>query len=250
MIKTIIIEDEKPARDRLTGFIKDSPELELIASCENGKDAVNVINTLHPDLIFLDVHLPDISGLDVLKVISSQPLIIFTTAFDTYALDAFKNNAVDFLLKPFSKEQYREAVAKASEKINSSIPAHTNFEELLHIIRPQNEHLTRIPAKVGEKIYILPVNEIYYFLSKDKVVFAYLKNTSFIINFTLDELQNRLNNEHFIRIHRSTIVNFNFVHTIEPLGAGTYMIRMRDQDKTELQISRSAAKEIREKMGW
>ena len=159
-------------------------------------------------------------------------------------------DAIDFLLKPFSREQFQEAVEKASEKINSTIPAHTNFGQLLHIMRPQSEYLNRIPAKVGEKIYILPVNEIYYFLSKDKVVFAYLKNTSFIINFTLDELQNRLDKEHFIRIHRSTIVNFNFVHTIEPLGAGTYMIRMRDQEKTELQISRSAAREIREKMGW
>ena len=250
MIKTIVIEDEKPARERLTGFISENPGLELIAVCETGKEAVNVINTLQPEIIFLDIQLPDISGLDVLKVISHQPLVIFTTAYDTYALDAFRNNAVDFLLKPFSKEQFLKAVEKAVEKIKSTLPVNNDFRKLMHIIRPQTEYLARIPAKIGEKIHILPVNEIYYFLSKDKVVFAFLKNTSFIINFTLDELQSRLDNEHFIRIHRSTIVNFNFVHTIEPLGAGTYMIRMRDQDKTELQISRNAAKEIREKMGW
>jgi two-component system LytT family response regulator len=250
MITCLIIEDEKPSRERLKSFVSGNNSLDLIDEAENAIDAIKKINEQKPQLIFLDVQLPDLSGLDILKVIKHKPFVIFTTAYDQYALNAFQNNAIDFLLKPFSQESFNKAIDKVKEKIQFVPDVVSEMGKFLEQVRIQANLLTRIPAKVGEKIFILGVQDILYFKSKDKVVFAHLKNDYYIINYTLDELQQRLNNEQFFRIHRSTIVNLDFVRTIEPFGGGTFLMRLKDSQKSELQISRNAAREIREKLGW
>ncbi|KAA3614859.1 MAG: DNA-binding response regulator [Calditrichaeota bacterium] len=248
MITCIIIEDEAPSRKRLKTFVEQNDALDLMDEAENAIDAIQKINEQKPQLIFLDVQLPDLTGLDILKVIKHNPFVIFTTAYDQYALNAFQNNAIDFLLKPFSQDNFNKAINKLKEKLQLTPNLVTEMSRFLEQARIQSNVLTRIPAKVGEKIFILNVQEILYFKSKDKVVFAHLKSDYFIINYTLDELQERLNNEQFFRIHRSTIVNLDFVRTIEPFGAGTYLMYLKD--KSELQISRNAAREIRAKLDW
>ena len=250
MITCLIIEDEKPARDRLKSFIETDDLLGLSGEAENGIGAIKLINQLKPRLIFLDVKLPDLSGLDVLKIIEYKPFVIFTTAYDEYALSAFQHNAVDYLLKPFSLEQFNRAVSKVKARFQIIPDVSNEINKLLNKFNDQANLLSRIPAKIGEKIYILNTDDILYFKSKDKVVFAHLAETYFIINYTLDELAARLNNDQFIRIHRSTIVNLNFVHTIEPYGAGTFLMHLKDKRKTDLRISRNSAREIREKLGW
>ncbi len=248
MITCLIIEDEAPSRERLKSFVFTNNSLNLIDEAENAIDAIKIINEKTPQLIFLDIQLPDLSGLDILKVIKHKPFVIFTTAYDQYALNAFQNNAVDFLLKPFSQENFNEAIEKVKEKLPVTPNVVNEMGKFLEQHRIQSNLLTRIPAKVGVKIFILNVQEILYFKSKDKVVFAHRKNDYFIINYTLDELIHRLNREQFFRIHRSTIVNLDFVQTIEPFGSGTYIMQLKDN--SELQISRTAAREIREKLGW
>jgi len=250
MITCLIIEDEAPARERLKSFIFANSSLDLIDEAENAIDAIKKINEQKPQLIFLDIQLPDLSGLDILKVIKHKPFIIFTTAYDQYALNAFQNNAVDFLLKPFSQEHFNNAIDKVKEKMQLVPNVVNEMGKFLEQFRVQSNLLTRIPAKVGEKIFILSVQDILYFKSKDKVVYAYLKDDYYIINYTLDELKQRLNEEQFFRIHRSTIVNLDFVRTIEPYGGGTFLMRLKDKEKSELQISRNSAREIREKLGW
>lgn len=250
MIKTIIIEDEAPARARLSTLITAHPELELTNQCANGNQAIQQINSLKPDLIFLDIHLPDISGLDILKVLDHQPMVIFTTAYDKYAINAFEHNAVDFLLKPFSKDRFVRAVQKVASQISGSENINAQIQSILTKWQQPDLYLSRIPAKLGERIFILKSAEIIYIQSKDKVVFAHQQNDYFIINYTLDELQNRLDPEQFFRIHRATIVNLNNVHTIEPLFGGAYLMKMNDKHKTELNVSRNAGKMIRDKLGW
>ena len=250
MIKTIIIEDESPALRRISDLVESHQELQLIDQCMTGNEALEKIDRIKPELIFLDVHLPDISGLDVLKMVEHQPQVIFTTAYDKYAINAFEHNAIDFLLKPFSEQRFAEAVQKAVS--NRAAPAQINqqLQTILSTWQQPDRHLLRIPAKMGERIHILKSDEIIYFKSSDKVVTAHLTDDYFIINYTLDELQNRLDPEHFFRIHRATIVNMNHVKTIEPMFSGTYLMKMDDKLKTELNVSRNAGKAIRDKLGW
>ncbi len=250
MIRAFIVEDEQPALERLRDLINEIADVEIIGSNPSGKEAVQQIDSLKPDLLFLDIHLTDISGIDVLRLISHQPAIIFTTAYNQYAIEAFELRAVDYLLKPFSKERFEEAVDKVREKLQPDQDMTSTFKQLLQNWQPGKDYLTRIPSRIGDKIYILPDDEIVYFKSEDKVVFAYLADSDFIVNYTLEELQNRLHPDKFFRIHRSTIVNLNYVKTIEAWFGGGYKMKVKDKRNTELTISRSAGRLLREKLGW
>lgn len=250
MIRAFIVEDEQPALERLRDLIDEIADVEIIGSNPSGKEAVQQIDSLKPDLLFLDIHLTDISGIDVLRLISHQPAIIFTTAYNQYAIEAFELRAVDYLLKPFSKERFEEAVDKVREKLHPDQDMTKTFKQLLQSWQPGKDYLTRIPSRIGDKIYILPDDEIVYFKSEDKVVFAYLADSDFIVNYTLEELQNRLHPDKFFRIHRSTIVNLNYVKTIEAWFGGGYKMKVKDKRNTELTISRSAGRLLREKLGW
>ena len=250
MIKAIIIEDEKPAMDRLKSLVKKIDTIEVIASCYSGKDAAALIDEKKPDLIFLDIHLTDISGMDLLHLITHKPLAIFTTAYNQYAIQAFELQAVDYLLKPFSLERLQEAVRRAGEKLNRPGRIDLDLNRLLSRWAPQQDYLKRIPSKIGDKIYILSDDQIVYFDTEDKLIFAHLEDSRFLVNYKMEELQARLDPDKFFRIHRSTIVNLNYVKTIEAWFAGGYMMTVRDKNRTELTISRSAGKALRKKLGW
>lgn len=250
MMRAIIVEDEQPAVDRLLELLREVPDIEVVETVGSGKQAAEAIDRLKPDLLFLDVHLSDISGIDVLHLISHRPMVIFTTAYDAYALKAFEVGAVDYLLKPFSRERLQEALRRVRERLESGEVAARQIQQLLHHWRPQEPYLRRIPAKVGGRIYILNDDDIVYFSTEDKVVFAHLVDKKYIINYTLEELQARLDPEKFFRIHRSTIVNLNYVKAIEAWFGGGYKMTVRDKQGSELIISRSAGRQLRQKLGW
>jgi len=250
MIRAMIIEDEKPAVERLKSLLKKIGTIELIDTCFSGQEAVRLIDSKKPELIFLDIHLHDMSGIDLLPLISHKPLTIFTTAYNQYAIQAFELQAVDYLLKPFSLERLQEAVRRAAEKLNSSISIETELNNLLTRWAPQQDYLKRIPSKIGDKIYILNDDQIIYFDTEDKLIFAHLDDSKFLVNYKMEELQARLDPDKFFRIHRSTIVNLNYVKTIEAWFAGGYMMTVRDKQSTKLTISRSAGRTLRQKLGW
>jgi DNA-binding LytR/AlgR family response regulator len=250
MIRTIIVEDEKPAMDRLKSLLKNIEEIELIGTSFTGKEAVQMIDQQKPDLVFLDIHLADISGIDVLRLTEHKPMIIFTTAYNQYAIEAFDLQAVDYLLKPFSSERLEESVRRAREKMNTRPYMNFDLNQLLSRWSPQHDHLKRIPSKIGDKIYIINDDQVVYFNTEEKLVFAHLADTKYLVNYRMEELQARLDPEKFFRIHRSTIVNLNYVHTIEAWFAGGYLMKVHDKYKTELTISRAAGKALRQKLGW
>ena len=248
--KVYIVEDEKHARVRLEEFINQYPEFELIGFSESGKKAALEIESFKPDLLFLDIQLTDITGIDLLHLLSEKPLVIFTTAFNEYAIQAFDLQAIDYLLKPFSEERFNIAVDKALKQLGGEKANINQFKQLLNDWKPQTDYLTRIPSKIGDRIYIINEDDIVYITSEDKLVFAYLLETKYLINYTLEQLQSRLNPDKFFRIHRSTIVNMDYVKTIETWFAGGYRMIVKDKNKTELTISRSAGKLLRQKLGW
>jgi len=252
MISTIIVEDELPAQERLKQMLEELPEIQLAATARTGREAAELIDALKPQLVFLDIQLPDISGLDLLHIISHRPFIIFTTAYDQYAVQAFELQAVDYLLKPFAQDRLDAALRRVQEKTgqNSTEPGLAAIKNLLANYNPGREYLTRIPSKTGDKIYILNDDEIIYLASEDRLVFAYLYDARFLVNYTLDELQARLNPDKFFRIHRSTLANLNYISMIEAWFAGGYKTRMKDKKGTELIISRASGKLLRQKLGW
>ena len=250
MIRAIIVEDEKPALDRLNGFIKTIPDLIIVATTNSGHKAAELIDDEKPDLVFLDIHLTDISGIDIVHLITHKPLIIFTTAYNQYAIQAFEIQAIDYLLKPFSLERLELAIDRAREKISRGSSSDESLRQLLTQWSPQKDYLKRIPSKIGDKIYIINDDDIVYFASDQKLVFAYLRDTKYLVNYKLEELNARLDPEKFFRIHRSTIVNLNYVQTIEAWFGGGYKMKVKGSEKRELTISRAAGKLLREKLGW
>ncbi len=250
MIRVLIIEDEKPALDRIRGFLATLPDIEILDSTDSGKIATALIDELKPDLIFLDIHLSDISGIDLFHLISYRPLVIFTTAYNQYAIRAFELQAIDYLLKPFSLERLKVAVNRAKETLDGNLSSEKSIKNLLSQWSPQKDYLKRIPSKIGDRIYIINEDKIVYFASEHKLVFAHLEDTKYLVNYKLEELSARLDPEKFFRIHRSTIVNLNYVQTIEAWFGGGYKMKVRDKQKTELTISRAAGKLLRQKLGW
>ena len=250
MIRAILVEDEQPALKRLKNLLSDYDDIQLLDECMSGKIAAQAIDKYQPDLIFLDIQLPDFSGLDLLKLINHQPLVIFVTAFHEHAHKAFELQAIDYLVKPFSKERLESAINKIREKLQSGQSNAELIKNLLSNWQSEHNYLRRLPSKIGDKIYIMTDDEILYILSENKMVTAFTESSKYLINYTMDELQNRLNPEKYFRIHRSTIVNLNYVALIETWFAGGYRLTIKNKEKTELLISRSAGRKLRQKLGW
>ena len=250
MIKTILVEDEQPALTRLKDLLSGYDDVRIIDECRSGQDAVNSINAHKPDLVFLDIQLPDFSGMDVLKLIHHTPQIIFSTAFHVYAHQAFELKAIDYLVKPFSKERLDSAMDRVRNTLSQGVTNAQLISDLIANWQEKSNYLKRLPSKIGDRIYIMTDDEIMYVESENKMVHAVTESTKYLINYTMDELQNRLDPEKFFRIHRSTIVNLNYVALIETWFAGGYRLTIKNKEKTELLISRSAGKKLRQKLGW
>ena len=171
-LQTVIVEDEELARRLLKSFLSAAENVEILAECENGFEGVKVINDLKPDLVFLDIQMPKITGFEMLELLEHKPQIIFATAYDQYALKAFDYNAADYLLKPYSKERLLEAVAKVSERIKEEGSSNSDIAEKVSNY-PREEYLDRIVVKDRHKIHVIPVDDVRYIDSMDDYVMIY-----------------------------------------------------------------------------
>jgi len=250
MLKTIIVEDEQPAAERLQKMLQDYDDIRVLDTCRLGKDAAISIDAHQPDVVFLDIDLPDISGLDLLKMITHEPQIVFVTAYHQYAIAAFEYKAIDYLLKPFSQDRLAAALQKVREKLSRGDQNSELIRNMIATWQAEHSYLRRLPSKIGDRIYIITDDEILFISSENKLVNAFTEKSKFLLNYTIEELQNRLDPEKFFRIHRSTVVNLNYVTLIESWFAGGYRLIIKNKEKTELLISRSAGKKLRQKLGW
>ena len=245
-MRTYIVEDEKPALQRLQNMLTEIPEIDIIGSTASGREAIVEIDTLQPELLLLDIHLSDMSGLDVLQLITSTPAVIFTTAYNQYAVQAFELRAVDYLLKPFSRERLQEAISRVREKKTTP----EALKELFAQWQPPANYLTRFASRVGDKITMFTDDEVVYLTSESKFVYACLEEHRYLLNYTLSQLETRLDPEKFFRIHRSSIVNLNYVRKIEADSSGGYTITTLGRRPANLSVSRTAGKVLRNKLGW
>jgi len=238
--KTILVDDESLALQRLERLLQPHTELvEVIAHAAAGDEAVVKINALRPDLIFLDIQMPALNGFEVLERLQHLPWIIFSTAYDEYALRAFDANAIDYLLKPVEPERLQRALKKLQRLTSAEKQAWPQqLQQLLASVQPPTRK--RLLVRVGDRVRFLPVREIYFFQAADKYVAAHTRDEVFLLDQTLNQLEGELPPEDFVRLHRSAIANLNHIAEAVRGFGGNYRVRMKDQHKTELPVSRQA----------
>ena len=229
MITAIIVEDEKLARDLLRDYLKDHTDIRIIGEFEDGFSGLKAINELKPELLFLDIQMPKLTGFEMLEVLDHIPAIIFTTAYDHYAIKAFEHNAVDYLLKPFSRLRFLEAVKKARERIGSG---DTNItDKLLEHIDKQNEIIHRVVVRWGAKIHVIPVEDIRYIQAEDDYVMIFTRDNKFLKQKTMKYFESHLAPEEFIRIHRSYIVRLGEITQLQLYEKDSYIVILKDGTK-------------------
>jgi two-component system LytT family response regulator len=253
-IKAIIVDDEPPARRNLRALLKGDADIELVKECGNGKDAVWQIRALAPDLVFLDVQMPEMDGFAVLDNLAGHPLpaIIFVTAYDQYALKAFEVSALDYLLKPFSDERFRKALQQAKQQIEQQDASEFGKKMLALIgtrdLKPDApRYLTRLMVKAAGRVLFLKTDEIDWIEAYDNYVRLHAAGKAHLLRQTMNELETALDPEQFARIHRSAIVNLDRVKELQPLFNGEALVLL--QDGTELKLSRGRRESLEKRLG-
>jgi two-component system LytT family response regulator len=240
-INAVIVDDEPIARQRIRSSLKKHNNVSIVAECANGEEALDTIAELHPDLLFLDIQMPEISGLDVADQLSGDemPIIIFVTAYDQYALDAFERHALDYLLKPFDQERFDSALERGIELLEQKKQAELadRLEDAVDEIQKDRGYQSRVMIKKSNSIIFVPVEEIDWIEADGNYVQLHVGDKKHITRCTMTRMERRLDPEHFFRIHRSTIVNINKIETIEPWFHGDYKVILNTG--TELTLSRN-----------
>lgn len=230
MIKAIIIDDEPLARNLLKEFLPYHNEIEVVAECGDGFEAVKAIQTHKPELLFLDIQMPKINGFETLELLDYKPAVIFTTAFDEYAIKAFEQNAIDYLLKPFSQERFNNAVTKfLTASTNNSKTE--NFESFP---KKHADESTRIVVKNGSNILILQAENVSHIEAYDDYVKIHSGNTFYLKKKTMNYYEQVLDTTNFIRVHRSFILNIDFLTRIDAAEKGSYHALLKNGDKIPL----------------
>lgn len=243
-INTIIIDDENLAREIVKGYLAHYENFNIIGECSNGFEAVKEISEKKPDLIFLDIQMPKLNGFEMLELIDEQPEIIFTTAFDNYALKAFEVNAVDYLLKPFSEERFSEALSKATDRIKNKVKNEDQITNLIKYKDQQPELLERIAVKNGPKITIIPTKTLRWLEAQDDYVKIHSEGGKFMKKKTMKFFEDHLDQNTFIRIHRSSIININFIKQMELYEKESYRVILKDE--TKLPVSKTGLQKLKE----
>ncbi len=236
-IKVLIIDDEQLARDLLKNYLAKDARIEVVGECSNGFEGVLAIQELKPDLVFLDIQMPKITGFELLELISEPPVIIFSTAYEEFAIRAFEANAVDYLLKPYPLERVQIAIEKALKRLQNGVGNKEELENLSHSHDENSGLLSRIVVKSGSKIRIILVDTIEYLESEDDFVMIYCKDGHFLKQKTMKYFENHLDPKKFIRIHRSCIVNTAQLAEIQQYGKESWMLLTKQGAK--LKISKS-----------
>jgi two-component system LytT family response regulator len=243
-LKAIIIDDERLGREIIKRYLLNIPGILLSGECTNGFEGIKMIQEIQPDIIFLDVQMPKITGFEMLEVIDNPPVIIFTTAYDEYAIKAFEVSAADYLLKPFTEERFRIAVEKALKLVDEK----KNNKGAVERILSSHEHISgysqRIIIKNGNKISVIPVEDIKWIQAQDDYVMIYTESGKFLKEKTMASLEETLNPSEFVRIHRSYIIRLAELSKIMLMEKDTYKALLKDQ--TSLPVSKTGYNKLKE----
>jgi two-component system, LytTR family, response regulator len=245
MIRTIIIDDEPLARSIIKEYLQRHPQIELVQECNDGFEGIKAIMQHHPDLIFLDIQMPKINGFEMLELVEQPPAVIFTTAFDEYAIKAFENHAVDYLLKPFNQERFDKAISRWREQ-NSKNRSETT-KPLLETASKQPNQNQRIVVKTGSKIKIIPVDDILYLEAADDYVKIHTKEGGFLKNKTMSHFEDTLDPLVFVRTHRSYMVHVQRITRIEPYEKESFVALLTNG--AQVPVSKSGYSKLKTVLG-
>jgi two-component system LytT family response regulator len=237
-IRTMIVDDEPLACERIRMLLEGEPELEIVSECRNGKDALLAIEKLKPDLVFLDVQMPELTGFEVLDRLAPAllPVVIFVTAYDEYALKAFEVSALDYLLKPFDRERFQRAMGRARVELARRESGSVNDKvlKLLSELQRGKKYADKLIVRAGGRVLFLRADEIDWIEAAGNYVRLHAGKEEYLYRETMTKLEEQLNPDRFARIHRSTIVNIERIKELQPWFRGDYMILLRDNSKLVL----------------
>jgi two-component system LytT family response regulator len=244
-IKTLIIDDESLARDLLRHYLSKDERIEIVGECVNGFEGVLAIQELNPDLVFLDIQMPKITGFEMLELVPNPPVIIFSTAYDQYAIRAFEANAIDYLLKPYPFERVVAALNKAAEKlkIKSSSP---EISKLIETHDEESGILNRVVVRSGRKIQVIPVESIHYIESQDDFVMIYCSDGHFLKQKTMKFFEQHLDEKQFVRIHRSYLLNLTYIAEIQQYEKESWIVLTKQGAR--LKVSKAGYTNLKEKL--
>ena len=253
-LRVIVADDERPAREFLKSILREFDQVELVGEAENGADAVELIKRVKPDLAILDLKMPEVSGLDAVKMLrkSQMPLVAFVTAHDEFAVQAFEVNAVDYLLKPVEKARLAQTIARAAERLEQADWRAVEAEKIKNVARiytdaSRLEKLDRIPVRHRDDIYLLPVAEVASIVADGELLHLTTdKSKKHVVNYRLKDLETRLDPHEFVRLSRGAIVNLSMVTRISPMPGGTYLVALKNGQ--EIAASRLQSKILRNRI--
>jgi len=250
-IRVLVVDDEPLAREKIRGMAADDPEIRVVAECSNGAEAIEAVRSMRPDLILLDVQMPEVGGFDVLEALKDEqlPPVIFITAYDHYAVRAFEFHALDYLLKPFDRERFRAAIERAKRQIrrDSGNGIDARILALLEQMQGQTRYSERLVVKTGGRVFFLNTDEIDWVEAEGNYVSIHTGKKSYLLRETIIGLESQLDPKAFVRIHRSSIVRLDRIKELQPWSHGEYHVIL--EDGTRLTLSRSYREKLQAALG-
>jgi two-component system LytT family response regulator len=249
-LRAYLVDDEPLALERLRRLLERTDRVEVTGSTTEPEEAVAALTANPPDVCFLDIQMPRLNGFEVLARLPSQPIVIFTTAYDQYALQAFRVNSVDYLLKPVGPESLDRALKKVERLRGSSQPQQPDLQALLknlvdslHETKP--EYPDRIASRLGDRLWFIDLALVTHFYAEDKLTYAVSEGKAYCVDYAITELERKLDPKKFFRIHRSTVVNIDWIKEVAPLPGGALSVRLKDVKDTILTVARDRSREFK-----
>ena len=254
MIRAFVVDDEPLAVKRLVRLLEESGRVEIAGSSTDPIDALASLSEKPVDVLFLDIQMPGMTGFELLTYLDPQPLVIFTTAFDQYALQAFEVNSIDYLLKPIEASHLARALDK-TERLRAAPAAPPDWKALLEQLTGAVKQAApaawpeRIASRVGEKIQIIELAKVTHFFSQDKLTYAATEGKNYVVDHAVNDLETRLDPRQFFRIHRATLLNLAWVREVDAWLGGRVLVRLKDAKGTQLQVARERSQELKKRLG-
>lgn len=251
MIRALLVDDEPLGRASLRALVEVTPDFEIVGEASNGIEAVERIEDLQPDVVFLDIEMPGLNGFEVLEQVHPAPRVVFVTAYDEYAVRAFEASALDYVLKPISAQRVESTLKRVRAALTTATPA-TNYEETLRrtlaeFSRGSSSLPRRVAARQGKRIVLLGLREVTHFAIEDTLVFAHTREGRFLVEKTIAQVEEWLEPAGFFRISRAAVVNLEFARELMPWFSGTWRLKLSSGE--ELDVSRERAKLLKDRLG-